>query len=64
MKDLEELYNNVFNADGSIKPCGRDACKALIIKMRSLSDKDVGNKDTGFMNVGVLKDEYKKLMGR
>lgn len=64
MKDLEELYNNVFNADGSIKPCGRDACKALIIKMGSLSDKDVGNEDTGFMNVGVLKDEYKKLMGR
>lgn len=64
MKDLEELYNNVFNADGSIKPCGRDACKALIIKMRSLSDKDVGNEDTGSMNVGVLKYEYKKLMGR
>jgi hypothetical protein len=64
MKDLEELYNNVFNADGSIKPCGRDACKALIIKMKSLSDKDVGNEDTGFMNVGALKDEYKKLMGR
>ena len=64
MKDLEELYNNVFNADGSIKPCGRDACKALIIKMKSLSDKDVGNEDTGSMNVGALKDEYKKLMGR
>lgn len=64
MKDLEELYNSVFNANGSIKPCGRDACKALIIRIKSLSDKDVGDEDTGFMNVGVLKDEYKKLMGR
>lgn len=62
MKDLEELYNNVFNADGSIKPCGRDACKTLIIGIKSLSDKDVGNEDTGFMNVGVLKEEYQKIM--
>lgn len=62
MKDLEELYNNVFNADGSIKFCGRDACKALIIRIKSLSDKDIGDEGTGFMNVGVLKEEYQKIM--
>lgn len=62
MKDLEELYNSVFNAKGSIKLCGRDACKALIIMIKSLSDKDVGDEDTGFMNVGVLKEEYQKIM--
>lgn len=61
MKDLEELYNNVFNADGSIKSCGRDACKALIIRIKSLSDKDIGDEGTGFMNVGVLKEEYQKI---
>ena len=62
MKDLEVLYDNVFNTDGSIKPCGRDACKALIIRMKLLSNEDVGNEDTGFMNVRVLKAEYKRIM--
>ena len=64
MKDLEELYNEVFDDEGKVKLCNRGACKALIKKIKELSDRDVGNEDTGFMNVGVLKDEYKKLMGR
>ena len=64
MKDLEELYNKVFVNEGRVKLCDRDACKALIIKIKELSGRDVGNQDTGFMDLGVLKDEYNKLMLR
>lgn len=53
---LNILYNEVFNSDGSVKPCGRDVCKFLI---SYLSDKypdvDFGNTDTGYMNIENIK---------
>lgn len=36
MKDLEELYNEVFDNEGKVKLCNRDACKALIKKNKGI----------------------------
>lgn len=59
---LKELYNRVFSENGDVKLCGRDACKALIKYISSLSNVYVGNADTGFMDVDAIKKEYKRLM--
>ena len=48
-----ELYYAVFDKNGAIKPCGREACKKLIEACQNACTKDIdfGNKETGMMNV-------------
>ena len=53
MNQLKELYMEVFDSDlETVKPCGRDSCKRLIV---ALSDRwpgvDFGSVESGFMNV-------------
>ena len=31
MMDKYELFDKVFDQEGSIKPCGRDQCRTLIV---------------------------------
>ena len=52
--EFNEKYNNVFNDNGTIKNCGREKCKDLIIACMVLSKNNsnyFGNPDTGMMNV-------------
>lgn len=58
---LKDLYCAVFDEKGEIKLCGRDACKRLIIEMKKYTSIDVGDEDSGFMNVENMKKEYKKI---
>ena len=44
------LYGACFNADGSVKSCGREACVALIRYLGQGS----GDEDTGIMNVKTI----------
>ena len=59
-EDILELYNEVFDKNGSVKLCGREKCIDLI---RALSNKypeeNFGDTESGFMNVNVIK----KYMG-
>lgn len=49
---MSEKYHKVFNEDGTIKVCGRDACKELILEcMKIKSDINFGDPNTGMMNV-------------
>lgn len=54
-KDFLNKYDEVFNEDGSIKLCGREKCKDLIIAAMALSNNSntnyFGNEKTGMMNV-------------
>lgn len=45
-------YNKVFLND-EVTPCGRDACKKLIILANQISEKPMnfGDENTGLMNV-------------
>ena len=48
-------YNEVFNEDGTVKLCGREKCKNLIIACEVLSknvtEGHFGNAVTGMMNI-------------
>lgn len=51
-----EKYERVFDENGNVKACGREACKDLISACEQLKpDVDFGNKDTGVMNVENIK---------
>ena len=57
---LSILYKRVFNDDNTIKACGRDACRDLIIYMEQLSGGrvKVGDSETGMMNISKLQTTY------
>lgn len=49
-------YKDVFDENGNIKLCGREACKKLIRLMQCrFPDVDFGNAETGFMNTDNIK---------
>ena len=45
-----------------MRACGRDACEHLIEAINSKSDLNVGNVETGVMNIDVLKSEYARII--
>jgi hypothetical protein len=54
-----EKYEKVFDENGNIKACGRDACKDLIRECTNKwPDIDFGNADTGMMNVENIKKMF------
>lgn len=66
-EDFSNIYEEVFNSDGSVKLCGREKCKDLIIACMVLSSNNnkgyFGNPDTGMMNVGNIQRFKKGLCG-
>ena len=56
---MKELFEIVFDKDGNVKNCGRDACKKLILKCEQIKPGvDFGNPENGFMNVEKIKKLY------
>ena len=54
-----EKYSKVFNGNGDIKACGREACKELIIAcMDKYPGVNFGDPDTGMMNVENIKKVF------
>ena len=67
MRELEELKNSyqiVFDEDGNVRACGRDFCIHLMLALKKFRpDADLGNFDTGVMNVTVVKDLFQDIIG-
>lgn len=56
---LNDLYDLVFDGNGSVRACGREACMALIERMSSdFKGVDFGDASTGRMNIQNIKDYY------
>ena len=65
-KDLEELkdaYQAVFDENDQIKNCGRVACMRLIHIMKKYSTGNVGNPDTGTLEINTVQSEYHRIVG-
>ena len=53
------LYLIVFDENGNVRPCGRDACIELIRTASCIvPDKDFGDVSSGFMNVDRMHKLY------
>ena len=58
-----DLYNTVFDENGSVKSCDRGTTSELIKAAENLkSGIDFGNSDTGMMFVGNIKTLYKEVV--
>lgn len=58
---FEIEYNRVFDENGEIRICGREACKALMAKMEEcFPGETFGNPDTGCMDIFKIKRYYRK----
>lgn len=57
LADLKSQYQIVFDEDGNVKTCGRKNCSKLIelCEMATNGQMDFGNKETGIMNVELIK---------
>ena len=65
-KELEELkdaYQAVFDENDQIKNCGRVACMRLIHIMKMYSTENVGNPDTGTLEINTVQSEYHRIVG-
>ena len=60
--EIKRLYDAVFDSNGDVRACRRDACKHLIEAINSKSDLIVGNAETGMMNIDALKSEYARII--
>lgn len=61
-KDFVSIYNDVFDQNGNIKPCGRTITSKLIELAQVLKPGiDFGNKNTGVMNVVNIKALFSEL---
>lgn len=59
---MKELYDVVFDKNGEIKTCGREACKKLILACEALKPGvNYGNSQTGFMNIENIKTLRREL---
>ena len=58
---LIKAYNAVFDEDGQIKNCGRDACIELIVLMGKYTTQNVGDEATGKIEIEAMKAEYSKI---
>jgi len=57
-------YNKVFNKDGSMKLCGREECKKLmLICGRIKPNVDFGVINAGFLNTAAIKELAQELKG-
>lgn len=65
--EFKEKYDAVFDENGSVKLCGREKCKDLVVACMVLSKNGsknyFGNPDTGMMNVDNIQKFRKGLLG-
>lgn len=59
-----DLFHEIFDCDGHIKPCGREACQVLIERLESVYGETgtFGNRKTGFLNMSYAYDAAKYLL--
>lgn len=54
--EFKALYNKCFNEDGSVKTCGRDACKKLIKFLNRNYTAQYGDEESGYMNIALINE--------
>ena len=54
------LFREVFDEDGNVTICGREACKELIHAAKQVTPI-YGNEKTGMMQVDAIQALYKEL---
>ncbi len=55
-RKLIEAYEKVFDAQGEIKPCGREACISLIEECKKVERQTYfGDDRTGRMDIDAIK---------
>lgn len=59
---IEELYEQVFDEQGNVKPCGRKVCQELMMICEQIIHEPCGDKENGFMNVEKVKEAYRKYL--
>ena len=62
-EELKDAYVTVFDENGDVKACGHAACLKLMHVLKKYSTKNLGNLDTGFMEVETIRSEYSRLIG-
>ena len=64
VKSFDEIYQAVFDSNGNIKACGRNACKELIKYTSKTFHVSVGDEDTGFItDVDTVKKLHAECSG-
>ena len=63
IENLKAAYNAVFDENDQMRTCGREACIELISLMKNYTSEDMGNEDTGTIEVTSMQTEYHKLIG-
>lgn len=61
LEELKNAFKQVFDENGEIKGCGRNATRHLIRTIKKHTKADVGDESTGMMKVETIKLEYQKL---
>jgi hypothetical protein len=61
MSELTKLYDEVFDAEGNVMLCGRQACAKLIQALQLYSSESLGDATTGIMNVENIKRTYAEV---
>ena len=62
LEKLKSAFYSVFDENDKIKECGRDACIRLIHLMEKYTPKNVGNEDTGMIEIDAMKLEYYRVI--
>ncbi len=62
-EELSLAFDKVFDEKGEIRACGRAACMYLISLMNRYSSENVGDENTGKINIETMKHEYFRICG-
>ena len=62
IKNLRTAYSAVFDENGHMKACGRNACIKLINLMSNYTSEDVGNENTGILKIDAMKSAYYRVI--
>ena len=64
LKELKDDYQAVFDEDDNVKACGRALCLRLMYTLKKFRpNAELGNFETGEMNIKVVKDVYQDIIG-
>ena len=64
LKELKDDYQAVFDEDDNVKACGRALCLRLMYTLKKFRpNAELGNFETGEMNIKVVKDAYQDIIG-
>ena len=59
---LKSAYDAVFDENGDVRACGRDACAKLISLMREFTSKNIGDEETGKLEVDTIRSECRRVL--